>query len=164
MNIGSLWINLVLRTFIKNTCRHQDKSTRQTKGYHQLWKGIKWDGKLKQILFLFYFFFLEWKNKLVGYLNKGYPQLMTKKDKPLRKPRQRLHPRRRNKPKPRTERLNHVPSRTRLARRDASTTEKSPTRTTLGRAGRPTSLTNSETKVNAFNATANHFQTPWLQR
>jgi hypothetical protein len=54
-------------------------------------------------------------------------------------------------------RLDHVPTRMRLARQDASTTEKSLTRTTLGRAGRPTSLTNSETKVRAFNATANHF-------
>jgi hypothetical protein len=63
--------------------------------------------------------------------------------------------------KPRTERLDYVLTRTRLARRDASTTEKSPTRTTLGR---PASLTNSETKVEAFNATANHFLPPWLQR
>jgi hypothetical protein len=100
----------------------------------------------------------------VGYLNKGYPQSTIKKDKPLRKPRQRLRPRRRNEPKQRTERLDHVPTRTRLARRDASTTEKSLTRMTLGRAGRPTSLTNSETKVKAFNATANHFLLPWLQR
>jgi hypothetical protein len=51
-----------------------------------------------------------------------------------------------------TERLDHVPTRTRLARRAASTTEKSPTRTTQGQAGRPTSFTNSETKVRAFNA------------
>jgi hypothetical protein len=61
-------------------------------------------------------------------------------------------------------RLDHVPTRTRLARRDALTTEKSPTRMTLGRAGRPASLTNSEIKVKAFNATANHFLPPWLQR
>jgi hypothetical protein len=66
--------------------------------------------------------------------------------------------------KPRTERLDYVPTRTRLARRDASTTEKSPTRTTLGRAGRPASLTNSEAKVKAFNATTNHFLPPWLQQ
>jgi hypothetical protein len=89
---------------------------------------------------------------------------MIKKDKPLRKPRQRLRPRRRNEPKPRTERLDHVSIRTRLARWDASTTEKSPTRTTLGRADRSTSLTNSQTKVKAFNATANHFLPLWLQR
>jgi hypothetical protein len=100
----------------------------------------------------------------VGYLNKGYPQSTIKKDKLLKKPRQRLRPWRRNKPKQRTERLDHVPTRTRLARRDASTTEKSPTRMTLGRASRPTSLTNSETKVRAFNATANHFLPPRLQR
>jgi hypothetical protein len=49
-------------------------------------------------------------------------------------------------------RLDHVPTRMRLARQDASTTEKSPTRTTQGRAGRPTSFTDSETKVRAFNA------------
>jgi hypothetical protein len=35
---------------------------------------------------------------------------------------------------------------------------------TLGRAGRPTALTNSETKVRAFNATANHFLPSWLQQ
>jgi hypothetical protein len=35
---------------------------------------------------------------------------------------------------------------------------------TLGQAGRPASLTNSQTKVKAFNATANHFLPPWLQR
>jgi hypothetical protein len=89
---------------------------------------------------------------------------MTKKDKSLRKPRQRLRPQRQNEPKPRKERLDHVPTRTRLARRDASTPRKSPTRTTLGRAGRPASLTNSQTKVKAFNATANHFLPSWLQR
>jgi hypothetical protein len=50
-----------------------------------------------------------------------------------------------------TGRLDHVPTRTRLARRNASTTEKSPTRMTQGRAGRPTSFTNSGTKVRAFN-------------
>jgi hypothetical protein len=63
-----------------------------------------------------------------------------------------------------TGRLDHVPTRTRLAQQNTSTTEKSPTRTTLGRAGRSTSLTNSETKVRAFNATANHFLSPWLQQ
>jgi hypothetical protein len=52
----------------------------------------------------------------------------------------------------------------RLARRDASTTGKSPTCTTLGQAGRPASLTNSQTKVKAFNATTNHFLPLWLQR
>jgi hypothetical protein len=51
-----------------------------------------------------------------------------------------------------TGRLDHVPTRTRLARQDASTAEKSPTRTTQGRASRPTSFTNSRTKVRAFNA------------
>jgi hypothetical protein len=61
-------------------------------------------------------------------------------------------------------RLDHVPTRTRLAWRNTSTTEKSPTRTTLGRADRPTSLTNSETKVRAFNVTANHFLPSWLQQ
>jgi hypothetical protein len=101
-------------------------------------------------------------NIVVGYLNKGYPQLTIKKDTPLRKPRQRLRPRRRNEPKQHTERLDHVLTRTRLDRRDASTIKKSLTRTTLGRAGRSTSLTNSETKVKAFNATANHFVPPWL--
>jgi hypothetical protein len=49
-------------------------------------------------------------------------------------------------------RLDHVPTRTRLSRQDASTIEKSPTRMTLGWASLPTSLTNSETKVKAFNA------------
>jgi hypothetical protein len=96
-------------------------------------------------------------NDIVEYLNKGYPQSTIKKDKPLRKPRQKLRPQRQNEPKPRTGRLDHCLTRTRLARRDASTTEKSPTHTTLGRASRPTSLTDSETKVKAFNATANHF-------
>jgi hypothetical protein len=51
-----------------------------------------------------------------------------------------------------TGRLDHILTRTRLSRQDASTTEKSLTRTTLDRVGRPTSLTNSETKVRAFNA------------
>jgi hypothetical protein len=60
--------------------------------------------------------------------------------------------------------LDHVPTRTRLARQDASTTEKSPTRTTLGRASRPTLFINSETKVRAFNATTNHFLRSWLQQ
>jgi hypothetical protein len=50
-----------------------------------------------------------------------------------------------------TERLDHVLTRTRLARQDASTTDKSQIRTTQGRAGRPTSFTNSGTKVRAFN-------------
>jgi hypothetical protein len=89
---------------------------------------------------------------------------MTKKDKLLRKPRQRLRPRRQNEPKPCAKRLNYIPTCTRLARRDASTIGKSLTRTTLGRAGRPTSLTNSRTKVKAFNVTTNHFLPPWLQR
>jgi hypothetical protein len=89
----------------------------------------------------------------VGYLNKGYPHSTTKKDKPLRKPRQRLRPRGQNEPKPHAERLDHVLTRTRLARRNASTTGKSLTRTTLGRGGRPASPTNSQTKVKAFNAT-----------
>jgi hypothetical protein len=62
------------------------------------------------------------------------------------------------------ERLDHVLTRTRLARRDALTTKKSTTRTTLGRAGQPASLTNSKTKVKAFNAITNHFLPPWLQR
>jgi hypothetical protein len=93
-----------------------------------------------------------------------YPQSMTKKYKPLRKPRQRLCPRRQNEPKPHTECLDHVPTCMRFARRDASTTGKSLTRTTLGRDGRPASPTNSHTKVKAFNATANHFLPPWLQR
>jgi hypothetical protein len=100
----------------------------------------------------------------VEYLNKGYPHSTAKKDKPLRKPRQRLRPRRKNEPKPRAERLDRVPTRTRLARRDASTTGKSPTRMTLGRVVRPASPTNSQTKVKAFNAIANHFLPPWLQR
>jgi hypothetical protein len=103
-------------------------------------------------------------NAVVGYLNKGYPHSTTKKDKPLRKPRQRLRPRRQNEPKPCKERLDHVSTRTRLARWDASTLGKSLTRTNLGRAGQPASLTNSQTKVKAFNATANHFLPPWLQR
>jgi hypothetical protein len=51
-----------------------------------------------------------------------------------------------------------------LARWDASTTGKSLTRMTLGRDGRPASPTNSQTNVKAFNATANHFLPPWLQR
>jgi hypothetical protein len=57
----------------------------------------------------------------VGYQNKGYPQSTIKKNKPLRKPRQKLCPRRRDEPKRRTKHLDHVPTRTRLARRDAST-------------------------------------------
>jgi hypothetical protein len=61
-------------------------------------------------------------------------------------------------------RLDHVLTRTRLARQDASTTKKSLTRMTQGRAGRPTSFTNSETKVRAFNATVKHFLPSWLQR
>jgi hypothetical protein len=60
-------------------------------------------------------------------------------------------------------RLDHVPTRTRLARQDALTTEKSLTRTTRGRATRPILFTNSETKVRAFNATTNHFLPSWLQ-
>jgi hypothetical protein len=48
--------------------------------------------------------------------------------------------------------LDHVPTHTRLARRAASTTEKSSTRTTQGQADQPSSFTNSETKVRAFNA------------
>jgi hypothetical protein len=99
----------------------------------------------------------------VGYLNKGYPHSTTKKDKPPEKTMPRLRPRRYNEPKPRTERLGHVLTRTRLARRDASTTGKSPTRTTLDRAGRPASPTDFQTKVKAFNAIANHFLPPWLQ-
>jgi hypothetical protein len=63
-----------------------------------------------------------------------------------------------------TGRLDYIPTRTRLARQNASTTEKSPTRTTLGQAGRPTSFTNSGTKVRAFNATTNHFLPSWLQQ
>jgi hypothetical protein len=99
----------------------------------------------------------------VGYLNKGYPNSTTKKDKPPEKTKPRLRPRRYNESKPRTKRLDHVPTRTRLARRDASATGKSPTRTTLGRAGRPASPTDFQIKVKAFNATANHFLPPWLQ-
>jgi hypothetical protein len=49
-------------------------------------------------------------------------------------------------------RLDHVLTRTRFAQQDASTTEKSLTHMTQGQAGRPTSFTNSETKVRAFNA------------
>jgi hypothetical protein len=100
----------------------------------------------------------------VGYQNMGYPQSTIKKNKTLRKPRQKLCPPRRDKPKRRTKRLDHVSTRTRLARRDASINEKSLTRTTLGRAGRSIALTNSETKVKAFNATANHFLPSWLQQ
>jgi hypothetical protein len=61
-----------------------------------------------------------------------------------------------------TGRLDHVLTRTRLARQDASTIEKSPTRTTRGRATRPTLFTNSETKFRAFNATTNNFLPLWL--
>jgi hypothetical protein len=57
------------------------------------------------------------QNMVVGYLNKGYPQSTIKKNKPLRKPRQKLCPQRRNKPKRSTGRLDRVPTRTRLARR-----------------------------------------------
>jgi hypothetical protein len=99
----------------------------------------------------------------VGYLNKGYPHSTTKKDKPPKKTMPRLRPRRYNEPKPHTERLDHILTRTRLARWDASTTGKSPTRTTLGRAGRPASPTDFRTKVKAFNATTNNFLPPWLQ-
>jgi hypothetical protein len=111
----------------------------------------------------------------VGYQNKGYPQSTIKKNKTTSKalPTKTGRAETTNEtPRPRSDshearsmgRLDHVPTRTRLAQQDASTTEKSPTRTTLRRAGRSTSLTNSETKVRAFNATANHFLPPWLQQ
>jgi hypothetical protein len=61
-----------------------------------------------------------------------------------------------------TGRLDRVPTRTRLARQGTSTIGKSPTRTTLGRATRPTLFTNSETKVRAFNATTHYFLPSWL--
>jgi hypothetical protein len=80
-------------------------------------------------------------NNSVGYLNKRYPNSTTKNDKPPEKITPRLYPRRYNEPKPRMGCLDHVLTRTRLARRDASTIGKSPTRTTLGRAGRPASPT-----------------------
>jgi hypothetical protein len=56
--------------------------------------------------------------------------------------------------------LDRVLTCTRLARRNASTIEKSLTRTTLGQAGRPTSFTNSETKVKAINANPQPLPTP----
>jgi hypothetical protein len=45
-----------------------------------------------------------------------------KENQPLKKPRQKLCPQRWNEPKRRTKRLDHVPIRTRLAQRNASTT------------------------------------------
>jgi hypothetical protein len=60
--------------------------------------------------------------------------------------------------------LDHVLTRTRLARQDASTIEKSLTRMTRGRATRPTLFTNSETKVREFNTTTNNFLPLCLQQ
>jgi hypothetical protein len=65
---------------------------------------------------------------------------------------------------PSTGRLDCVPTRTRLARQGISAIGKSPTRTTPGRAARPTLFTNSETKVRAFNATTYYFLSSWLQQ
>jgi hypothetical protein len=103
--------------------------------------------------------------------NKGYPQSTSKKNKTTPKPLPAKAGQAEtvNKmPRPRSDsyearstgRLDHVLTRTRLARRDTSATEKSLTRTTQGQAGRPTSFTNSKTKVRAFNA--NHQPLPTL--
>jgi hypothetical protein len=110
-----------------------------------------------------------------GTKNKGYPQSTIKKNKITLKPlpaKTGQAETANETPRPRSDsyearstgRLDHVPTHTRLARRDSSTTEKSPSRTTRGRATRPTLVTNSETKVRAFNATTNHFLSPWLQQ
>jgi hypothetical protein len=110
-----------------------------------------------------------------GTKNKSYPQSTIKKNKTMSKPLPTKTGRAETAnetPRPRSDsyearsmgRLDHIPTCTRLVRQDASTTEKSPTRTTLGRASRPTSFTNSETKVRAFNATTNHFLPSWLQQ
>jgi hypothetical protein len=98
-----------------------------------------------------------------GTENKGYPQSTSKKNKTTPKPlpakagqaetvNKTSRPRSDSYEARSTGRLDHIPTRTRLARRDTSATEKSLTRTTQGRAGRPTSFINSETKVRAFNA------------
>jgi hypothetical protein len=112
---------------------------------------------------------------LSGTKNKRYPQSMIKKNKTTPKPLPTKTGRAETAnetPRPRSDsyearstgRLDHVPTRTRLARQDASTTEKSPTRMTRGRATRPTLFTNSEIKVRAFNTTTNHFLPSWLQQ
>jgi hypothetical protein len=110
-----------------------------------------------------------------GTKNKGYPQSTIKKNKTTPKPLPTKMGRAKTAngtPRPRSDsyearstgRLDHVPTRTRLARQDALTTEKSPTHTTRGQATRSTLFTNSETKVRAFNTTTNHFLPPWLQQ
>jgi hypothetical protein len=114
--------------------------------------------------FVIFSYTLEIKNIIVGYLNKGYPHSTTKKDKPLRKLRQGSA---------------HVGTTSQNHARNASTTFQL-ARGLLdgtprpqgnlrlvrpwGRAGRPVSPTNFQTKVKAFNATVNHFLPPWLQR
>jgi hypothetical protein len=60
--------------------------------------------------------------------------------------------------------LDCVPTRTRLARQGISTIGKFLTRMTPGQAARPTSFTNSETKVRAFNVTTYYFLPSWLQQ
>jgi hypothetical protein len=112
---------------------------------------------------------------LSGTKNKGYPQSTIKKNKTTLKllptkmgrvetANETSRPRSDSYKACSTGRLDNVPTRTRLARQDTSTTEKSPTRTTRGQATRPTLFTNSEIKVRAFNATTNHFLPSWLQQ
>jgi hypothetical protein len=112
---------------------------------------------------------------LSGTKNKGYPQSTIKKNKTTPKPlptRTGRAETANETPRPRSDsyealstgRLDHVPTRTRLARQDALTTKKSPTCMTQGQATRPTLFTNSETKIRAFNVTTNHFLPPWLQQ
>jgi hypothetical protein len=112
---------------------------------------------------------------VVGYQKQGVPTINDKKNKTTPKPlptKMRQAKIANETPRPRSDSyearstgcLDHVLTRMRLARQDASTTEKSLTPTTLGRASRPTLFTNSETKVRAFNATTNHFLPSWLQQ
>jgi hypothetical protein len=65
---------------------------------------------------------------------------------------------------PSTGRLDCVLTHMRLARQGISTIRKSLTCMTPGQAARPTSFTNSETKVRAFNATTYYFLPSWLQQ
>jgi hypothetical protein len=89
---------------------------------------------------------LKGSGATVGYQNKGYPQSTIKKNKttPKALPTKTGRAETTNEtPRSRFDlyearlmgRLDHAPTRTRLARQDASTTEKFLTRTSLGRAG-----------------------------
>jgi hypothetical protein len=115
----------------------------------------------------------------IRYQNKGYPQSTIKKNKPLRKPWQKLCPQRQDEPKRRTKRLDHFSTRMRLTRRDSSTTFRLAWDSLDGtpRPSRnlwlarpwvelvdPPHSPTLKTKVRAFNATDNHFLPPWLQQ